>query len=109
MIRTDVLRNKGVHVKLDKDTHAEFKIRLLRSDLTMQEAFEEFAKQVAVGFPSAIRIIERLAMNKVKAELATVGLKRSGTRKRLRPMEATDHETLYELINEVEDSGGGSK
>jgi len=95
-----ILRCKGVHVKLDRSTHAGFKTRLLHHDLTMQGAFEEFAKQVAEGVPSAIRILERMASNKIKADLAEVGLTRKGSKRRSGPLDELDHESLYDLINE---------
>ena len=98
-----LFRIKGVHVKLDKPTHAGFKTRLLHHDLTMQAAFEEFARLVAAGNSAAVAILERMAMAKIKAELAEVGLTRAGTRKRIRPLDDLDHESLYDLINEAPD------
>lgn len=99
-----ILRCKGVHVKLDRSTHAGFKTRLLHHDLTMQGAFEEFAKQVAEGVPSAIRILERMASNKIKADLAEVGLTRKGSKRRSGPLDVLDHESLYDLINDGGDA-----
>ena len=96
------VRSKGVHVKLDKETHTDFKVKLIQHGVTMQDAFEEFARQVAMGNLSANRLIERFIRERAKAELASVGLKPMGRTKQ-RFLRELDQEKLYDLINEGEE------
>lgn len=94
-------RTKNVHVKLDSATHAGFKSKLVQLNVSMQDAFEEFAREVAAGVPYSVRIAERVVRQKLKSELDSVGMKplknlgrKHGTINEL------DVETLYDLINE---------
>lgn len=100
-LKPDTIRVKGVHVKLDRETHANFKSQLAQHGLSMQEAFEEFARLVGSGSPSANNLLIRLINSQVKAELATVGLKPTPKR-RSRRISELDPERLYDLINEGE-------
>ncbi len=95
------VRSKNVHVKLDRLTHTQFKSGLVTHGVSMQEAFEEFAKRFARGDRSAVRLVERMVRERVKSELAGVGLK-PGLGRRRRILNELDHETLYDLINEDE-------
>jgi hypothetical protein len=95
---TPETRSKGVHVKLDKETHLAFKIKLLHHSVSMQEAFEEFARQVGMGSVSANNIIVRMIRHKIKLELASVGLKPS--RRKPRYVSELSDDGLYDLINE---------
>lgn len=97
---SDDVRCKGVHVKLDKQTHTNFKTKLIHHEVSMQDAFEEFARLVGSDNVSAIRMLERLVRNRVKSELASVGVTPSKRPKRINEL---DHETLYDLINEEEE------
>jgi hypothetical protein len=99
--KSESIRTKGVHVKLDKSTHAAFKAKLVEYGLSMQEAFEEFARLVGSGNFSANNILERLIRRQIKAELATVGLK--PMKQRLRHVSELDANRLYDLINEGEE------
>lgn len=93
------VRCKGVHVKLDKQTHMNFKTKLIQHGVTMQDAFEEFARLVGSDNVSANRMMARLVREKIKHELASVGVKPAQRGKRVNEL---DHETLYDLINEEE-------
>lgn len=106
-LKSDAIRTKGVHVKLDRATHANFKSQLAQQGLTMQEAFEEFARLVGTGNATAHNILDRLIRAQVKEELATVGLK-STAKKRQRRLSELDPERLYDLINEgdLEETSG---
>lgn len=100
----DPKRPKDVHVKLDRSTHLEFKARLLYHDMSMQEAFEAFAKAVAAEKASAIAIVDRAVRDRAKAALAEFGLR---PLKGMRPGTAVrelDADTLYGLINEEGDN-----
>jgi len=101
-IRADA-RSKGIHVKLDRETHANFKARLAHHGLSMQEAFEEFARLVGAGNKTANNMMEALVARHVRQELAEVGVEpiRRNRRQHLRDLDA---DTLYDLINEG--SGG---
>lgn len=96
---SESIRVKGVHVKLDKETHANFKSQLAQHGLSMQEAFEEFARLVGSGSASANNLLLRLLRREIKEELASVGLKPSSQRTPKRINEL-DPERLYDLINE---------
>lgn len=100
--KTDSIKVKGVHVKLDRETHANFKAQLVHRGLTMQEAFEEFARLVGSGSISANNLLDRLIRMQVKEELESVGLTYKPNRKPRRLSEL-DPESLYDLINEDED------
>lgn len=97
------VRCKGVHVKLDKQTHANFKTKLIQHELSMQDAFEEFARLVGSDNVSATRMLERLVRERVKQELVEAGVTPS---KRSRRVNELDHETLYDLINEEQSDEG---
>lgn len=98
----DTIRIKGVHVKLDKETHANFKIKLIQHGVSMQEAFEEFARLIGSGSASANNLLVNLVKRQVKEELATVGLKPFRNRKPRRISEL-DEDGMYDLINASEE------
>lgn len=95
----DAIKCKGIHIKLDRETHARFKVRLVGHGVAMQEAIEEFVRLVGNGDLRANGIIERLVSDKVKAELESVGLKADRKRRR-RQVNELDDDALYGLINE---------
>ena len=64
----------------------------------MQEAFQWFAKCVAEGNRSAVRLVEQMKRERARALLAGTGL-RPGLRGRKRGLSELDHDTLYDLIN----------
>jgi hypothetical protein len=97
------VHSKHVHVKLDRLTHTRFKSNLVELGVSMQEAFEYFAKCLAEGNKSAVRLVEQIKRQRVKDELAGTGLKPGLGRKR-RGLGELDHDTLYDLINEEEDT-----
>lgn len=89
---------KAVHVKLDPLTHTRFKSTLVELDASMQEAFEWFAKSVADGSKSALRLVEQMKRERARSALDGTGLK-PGLRSRRRGLNELDHDTLYDLIN----------
>lgn len=97
-------KSTNVHVKLDKLTHTRFKSTLVEMDASMQEAFEWFAKCVAEGNRSAVRLVEQMKRERARAVLEGTGLK-PGLRGRRRALNELDHDTLYDLINEEENDG----
>lgn len=104
----DTLRCKGVHVKLDKETHANFKIRLIQHGLSMQEAFAEFARLVGSDSAAANNLLVRMVKQQIKDELATVGLSPFRNRKPRRISELDD-DGVYDLINEGEEEPDEAK
>ena len=98
------VRCKGVHVKLDKQTHAIFKTKLIQHELSMQDAFEEFARLVGSDNVSATRMLERLVRERVKQELAEAGV--TPNKRVSKRVSVLDVETMYDLIakDDVEDS-----
>ncbi len=98
-IKTDTVRFKGIHIKMDRQTHADFKARLVYCNVSMQEAMEEFARLVGSGNLSALRMLDRLVREKLKKELSSVGLQpyKPGHRRRLHEL---DPNALYDLISE---------
>lgn len=100
--KSDTVRVKGVHIKLDRETHAHFKARLVHIDLTMQEAFEEFARLVAAGSLSANRMLDGLIRRQIKQELSTIGMK--PVKRKHKRLGELDADKLYDLINEDADN-----
>lgn len=96
-IHPDIFQDrKCIHVKLKKETHAEFKVICFRKGMSMQEAFEEFATQAVANTSSGRKILNAIAKRKIDEQL-------NGTKKtypRVPPrMNELDVETLYEVIN----------
>lgn len=75
-----------------------FRLQLIKHGLTMQEAFEEFARLVGIGNTTANNILERLIRAQVRQELAEVGL--DAPKHHKKRINELDTETLYHLINE---------
>jgi len=99
--RPDIFKKKkGVHVQLDKDTHAHFRKELFTAGLSMQEAFEYFAQLVAVGDHRVKRLLESYMTNKIRQEIEGT---KSPPRRELPNFGELDSEKLYSLINEVDD------
>lgn len=109
MVNSGLLRQKAVHIKLDKETHANFRTRLFAFDLSMQQAFEEFARLLGAGDSKATRIAEQLAMKLVRKRLEDTP---SSALYPARPkqLDEQDHDALYSLINDddEDDGHGGS-
>jgi hypothetical protein len=97
------IRGKNVHVKLDRLTHLRFKTSLVERGVSMQEAFEHFAKSVAEGNKSAINLVEQMKRQQIKDELAGTGL-RPGLRGKRRILDELDPDQMYDLINEEENT-----
>ena len=95
-----------MHVKLEKATHANFKTKLIEHGLSMQEAFERFAKLVGDGQPTANKLLESLIKERVKKELASMGM--TPTKRKLHHVNELNDERLYDLINEDPFAGDDS-
>ena len=60
----DFDRRKSIHVKLLTETHAAFRIELIKKKLSMQEVFEDFAQRVVRGDGFAHRVLDTIARKK---------------------------------------------
>jgi hypothetical protein len=96
-MRKDLFRDyKGVHIKLRKTTHAEFRKKLFDRDLTMQRAVEEFAFLVATDDKRATKILDNLSLKIVNEEINKYREPEKAD------IDELDHDTLYSLIEENE-------
>lgn len=96
-MRPDIFQDrKCIHVKLDKDVHAELRARLFRHGLSMQEVFDEFAKLFVIDDIKANRIVEQLIKKKVQDAIEGKPRPKRGERR----VNELDHDVLYDLIEE---------
>ena len=56
--------HKSVHINLMRDTHAEFRINLLKRGLSMQEVFEKMAVLIVEGDSHLTKVLDELEYNK---------------------------------------------
>lgn len=104
-----LIRPRAVHIKLSKETHANLRTRLFGYELSMQDAFEEFAAMVGAGDTSAIRIVERLATRLAKESLKDAPSSALRPTSRPKAFDEQDHDVLYSLIEDDDgdnDPGG---
>lgn len=98
-MRADIFQaRKCVHVKLSKETHAALRARLFQHSISMQEVFDEFAKQVAEGTRSANYIVETIVKRKLRE-----ALEGRTNKKKYEGFGELDSESLYNLINGQDD------
>lgn len=101
-MRTDILFDKkSVHFKLDKEVHFALRGKLFKYNVSMQELFDEFARQVAADMPKARSILESIVNSKVKSVLSNPSTKRR--KKKKESFNEFDSETIYSMINESDD------
>jgi hypothetical protein len=93
-MRGDLLHaNKGIHIKLKKDIHVNFRAEMFKAGISMQEAFNEFALQVTEGSKAGQNIVNSAASKKIKQSIE------KGSKRREPRYGDIDIDTLYELIN----------
>ena len=88
----DFDRRKSIHVKLYTETHAAFRIELMKKKLSMQEVFEDFAQRVVSGDGFAHRVLETIERRKRNKEIE-------------KPSE-TDVESLFDAIEDKQSYEG---
>ena len=94
-MRPDLFRDcKGVHVKLRKDVHANFRQKLFEHGISMQKVFNEFARLVAAGDDRALKIVRAL----IKRELQEKLVELSDKKQKEESLGELDQEALYDLI-----------
>lgn len=60
-----MLKNKkSIHINIDPDDHANFKVQCVKRDLSMQEVFAAFAKRVGMESSDMMRFLDQIANNK---------------------------------------------
>jgi len=60
-----MLKNKkSIHINIDAESHANFKIQCVRRDLSMQEVFAAFAHRVGIEGADMIRLLDKIALDK---------------------------------------------
>jgi hypothetical protein len=93
-MRGDLLQDsKGIHIKLKKDIHVNFRAEMFKAGISMQEAINEFALQVTEGTKSGQNIVNAAASKKIKQTIE------KGSNRREPKYGEVDIDTLYELIN----------
>lgn len=106
-MKSDIFQDrKCVHVKLEKETHAALRSKLFHHGISMQEAFDEFARQVVAGRANGLNIIAAInkrhlleALNcKPKIALRS---RRHGDDRGFNELES---ESLYNLLSEQDDT-----
>tara|TARA_Y100000034_G_scaffold120936_1_gene164563 strand:+ start:428 stop:685 length:258 start_codon:yes stop_codon:yes gene_type:complete len=59
------MNRKSIHINLTLPTHVAFKIVAAKNHLSMQELFEEFARQIIEGDARMLEIVEDLKDRKI--------------------------------------------
>lgn len=91
-MRTDLFQDKKcIHLRLDKEVHSHLRAKLFQHGLSMQQVFEEFAKQFVAEDKRAVKIVEDMILVKLSTPTRQPRQKRVGE---------LDHETLYNLIGD---------
>ena len=76
---------KSVHINLMLGTHGEFRARLLKKGLTMQDALEECAIRIAQGEKYMEKMLDEIIEKKINGDLQVA---------------AQEAESLYRLIED---------
>ncbi len=98
------VKSKAVHIKLSRLIHHNFRVKLLQHDVTMQEAFEEFARLIGEDNGPAMRIIEHIVNEHIKEELKNTQLKGPKTsRRKPSKLKELDNDRLFDIIRENQD------
>ena len=83
----DFETRKSVHINLTRETHAALKITSFKNKLSMQEIFEELARQVVEEEPQMVRLLQELSERKRK--------------KAIKQLSKTDAESIFKVIEDV--------
>jgi GTPase SAR1 family protein len=82
----DFDRRKSIHIKLYTETHASFRVELMKKKLSMQEVFEDFAQRVVSGDGFAHRVLDTISRRKRD--------------KQIEKLSDTDVESLFDAIED---------
>ena len=78
---------KSIHINLNKDTHAEFRVSLLRRGLSMQEVFEFLAVKIVDGDEILTNFLDQIEYNK-----------KNGVKNK--QLNSTDANSIFEAIEQ---------
>ena len=56
-----IKNKKSIHINVDPEDHANFKVQCVKRDLSMQEVFAAFAKRVGLESTDMIRFLDQVA------------------------------------------------
>mgnify|MGYP001223516596 CR=1 FL=1 len=60
-----VLKNKkSIHINIDAEDHANFKVQCVKRQLSMQEVFAAFAHRIGIEGSDMIRFLDKIALDK---------------------------------------------
>ena len=59
-----IKNKKSIHINVDPEDHALFKIQCVKRDLSMQAVFAAFAKRVGLESTDMIRFLDQIANDK---------------------------------------------
>ena len=59
-----IKNKKSIHINVDPEDHALFKMQCVKRDLSMQQVFAEFAKRVGLESTDMIRFLDMIANEK---------------------------------------------
>lgn len=93
---------KGIHIELDRETHAGLRAKLFPLGLSMQQVFEEFARRFVADDNRAMHIIDTIIERRIRE--AAKGSKHDNPQTRIVNTSELDADVLYKLIDERLDS-----
>ena len=85
-----IKNKKSIHINVDSDDHALFKMQCVKRDLSMQQVFAAFAKRVGLESTDMIRFLDQIANEK---EVKTIKKKYSNS----------DIDAIFSMIEEERD------
>ena len=59
-----IKNKKSIHINVDPEDHAAFKIQCVKRDLSMQQVFAAFARRVGLESSDMIRFLDQIANEK---------------------------------------------
>ncbi len=59
-----IKNKKSIHINVDADDHANFKVQCVKRDLSMQEVFAAFAHRIAIEGNDMIKFLDKIALDK---------------------------------------------
>lgn len=57
-------KKKSIHINVDAEDHANFKIQCVKRDLSMQEVFAAFAHRIGIEGADMLRFLDKIALGK---------------------------------------------
>lgn len=61
-----IKNKKSIHINVNPEDHALFKLQCVKRDLSMQEVFAAFAQRVGLESTDMIRFLDQIANDKSK-------------------------------------------